>query len=150
MTIPGPNTVEDYQGPLPDGWTGGQSTMKWWRGKIMHLYKLVRPCAECGAEMRIDVSKAALIGTAKNAGLHLRRCAVCRARTKALNTSSRPQVEGESSAREVVAVEPQSADETLRSANATMKEELEGLYAQNRELRDRLAQYEPEPRMPWE
>lgn len=96
--------------------------------------------------MQIDVSRAALDGTAKNAGLHLRRCATCRARSKALNTSSRPHVEGESPA-QAVAI---SADETLRLANAAMKEELTGLYAQNRELREQLAKYEPELRMPWD
>jgi hypothetical protein len=141
-----PSATEDYQGPLPAGWTDGQSVTKWWRGKLMHLYALRRPCAECAAEMRIDVTRAALDGMAKNAGLHLKRCATCRARSKALNTVSRPHVEGEP---KHIVVEPLSADETLRMVNATMREELNGLYAQNRELRERLARYEPEPNMPW-
>lgn len=145
------NNIENYQGPLPEGWHGGQSTTKWWRGQIMHLYRLKRPCAECSAEMQIDVTKAALDGTAKNAGLHLKRCATCRARSKALGTTSRPHVEGESPrtiAERAIIAEP-VMPETAGTIIATMKEELTGLYAQNRELRERLAQYES-TRMPWE
>ena len=129
--------------PIAHPGAGGQSTTKWWRGRIMHLYRLARPCAECGAEMRIDVSKAALDGTAKNAGLHLKRCATCRARAKALGTTSRPQTEDKHAFS--VPVEPAMADTII----ATMKEELTGLYAQNKELRERLSKYEA-PRMPWE
>ncbi len=137
------NPLEDYTGPLPAGWKGGHAVSKWWRGKLMHLYTLRRPCAECGLEMRIDVTRGALIGAAKNAGLHLKRCATCRARDKALQTSSRPRVENEPPPRELV-----DADETLRAANATMRDELAALYALNKELRERLSRYEP--RMPWE
>lgn len=154
-----PNAIEDYQGELPDGWTGGQALTKWWRGALVHLYTLKKPCAECKGEMRIDVTKAALEGRAKNAGLHLKRCATCRARSRALNTSSRPHVEGEVKNPFVAtpAVEGSELDQ-LRTANATMKEELDGLYAQNRELRQRLEKYELAPamaavaagRMPWE
>lgn len=152
-------TTEDYTGELPDGWTGGQAFLKWWRGRFVHLYTLRRPCAQCGQEMRIDVSKAALDGTAKNAGLHLKRCAKCRAETKALKASSRPKVEGEPTPAALKHAFEASADETLRTANATMRAELEGLYAQNKELRERLAKYELAPameavanghRMPWE
>ncbi len=149
-------TTEDYTGPLPAGWTGGQHFPKWWRGRITHLYTLRKPCAECGGEMRIDVTKAALEGTAKNAGLHLKRCAVCRAKTQAAGTSSRPTVEGEQVRLEI---EPNDAEQ-LRTANATMREELKGLYAQNKELRARLSKYELQPameavanghaKMPWE
>lgn len=156
MIAPNP---EDYTGAMPAGWNGGQHLPKWWRGKIIHLYTLRRPCGQCGSEMRIDVTKAALEGKVKNAGLHLKRCKVCRAKAKALGTVSRPHVDGEELA--VVTV-----DEALRTANATMKEELEGLYAQNAvlrgeadELRQRLSKYELAPameavangtRMPWD
>lgn len=150
------NTVEDYQGELPDGWTGGQHFTKWWRGAYVHLYTLKKPCAQCGKEMRIDVTKAALEGKAKNAGLHLKRCAACRAASKALGSSSRPKVEGEEKHAFLPIVDNEL--EQLRTANATMKEELAGLYAQNRELRERLEKYELAPamaavaagRMPWE
>lgn len=141
-----PQPTEDYKLPLPAGWTGGKSTTKWWRNKIIHLYRLHRPCAQCGVEMRIDVTRAALDGTAKNAGLHLKRCPDCRAKLKGADTSSRPAVEG---------IQPgvfsNGGDEIemLRTANATMKEELAGVYAQNKELRERLLRYEPELKMPW-
>lgn len=151
------NAIEHWTGELPDGWTGGQQLTKWWRGKYVHLYTLRKPCAQCSREMRIDVSKAALEGTAKNAGLHLKRCKICRDAAKALRTNSRPHVEGEEQLTKPI--DPQTADEILRTANATMKEEIEGLYAQNKELRERLARYEMAPameavasgqRMPWE
>lgn len=154
------NPTDDWKGELPKGWTGGQALSKWWRGQIIRLYTLRKPCAQCGGEMRIDVTKAALEGTAKNAGIHLKRCATCRAKTKALNTSSRPHVEGEITkhALEQIPVDVLEVDQ-LRTANATMKEELKGLYAQNSALRERLAKYELAPameavasgqRMPWE
>ncbi len=158
MNTPTP-TTENYTGKLPAGWAGGHYFSKWWRGKIIHLYTLRKPCAECGSEMRIDVTKGAIEGTVKNAGLHLKRCAVCRAKTQAAGTSSRPTVEGEQVR---LVIEPNDAEQ-LRTANATMREELKGLYAQNKELRARLSRYELAPaleavagaangtkRMPWE
>lgn len=150
------NTVEDYAGPLPDSWTGGQHLTKWWRGQMVHLYTLRKPCAQCSGEMRIDVSKAALDGTAKNAGLHLTRCASCRAKAKALNTSSRPKIEGEPPPR---ALKQQALTPVEETTITTMKEELDGLYALNKELRVRLSKYELGPameavasgqKMPWE
>lgn len=146
---------EDYIGVLPAGWSGGSHLLKWWRGKMVHLYTLHKPCSECGAEMRIDVTKAALEGKVKNAGLHLKRCATCRSRSKALGTVSRPRVDGEAPGVLV------SVDEALRTTNATMKAELNGLYAEIRELRERLSKYELAPametlaangasKMPWE
>jgi hypothetical protein len=143
MTAP-----ENYNGRLPEGWTGGASFEKWWRGKLIHLYTLTKPCAQCGSEMRIDVTKGAIEGTAKNAGLHLKRCALCRGKLKALGTASRPTVAGQPSRREIANSMPELRNEALEAANATMKAELAGLYAQNKELRKRLAQYEP--KMPWE
>lgn len=151
-------TAEVYEGTLPLGWSGGQASIKWWRGKIMHLYTLYRACAECGAEMRIDVSKAALEGTAKNAGLHLKRCTTCRAKTRALGATSRPRVEGEVIPKHAFSAAPATDAETMRTANATMKEELAALYKTVGELRERLSKYELAPamaavangRMPWE
>lgn len=157
------NTVERYFGALPYNWTGGEAFSKWWRGKIVHLYTLKKPCAQCGGEMRIDVTRDAIDGKAKNAGLHLKRCETCRAATRALGTSSRPKTEGEPVLPAKKHALPEEAapatDEALRTANATMKEELEGLYAINKELRQRLSRYELGPameavangqRMPWE
>lgn len=144
------NVTEKYTGLMPAGWTGGQSMTKWWRGRHMHLYTLTRPCAECGNEMRIDVTKAALDGSAYNAGLKLRRCAKCRATTAALKTTSRPKVEGEAPPQQL----KEKADTTAAAMLATMKEEVSGLYAENKQLRTeadvlrmRLAKYELAPAM---
>ena len=135
--------LENYKGALPDGWKGGASVTKWWRGRIMHLYRLTRPCAECAAEMTIDVTKHALEGTAKNAGLHLKRCAICRARAKAIGTTSRPHVDGEPPARELI---KHAFGDTAETIIATLTAEVKGLYTQNKELRQRLAKYE---QFPW-
>lgn len=159
-------TEETYPGALPNNWTGGQSFTKWWRGNIIQLYTLKKPCGQCGAEMRIDVTRAALEGKAKNAGLHLKRCPKCRAETKARGTVSRPAVEGQELVHHEQPAPAVPMDvfdkaelETLRTANAVMKEELDALYVLNRDLRERLAKYELAPameavangqRMPWE
>jgi hypothetical protein len=152
------NLPEDYTGLMPEGWSGGKAIAKWWRGKIVLLYRVFRTCAECGNQMQIDVTKPALLGTVANAGLHLKRCPACRERAKSLGTNSRPKVAGDQpdAEREAQREIQKHAfyngvpDETLRIVNATMREELDGLYKLNRELRERLAKYEPEPKMPWE
>lgn len=138
--------TDNYQGPLPNGWSGGAPTAKWWRGKIVNLYRLTKPCGECGAEMVIDVTKHALDGTAKNAGLHLKRCASCRARAKEAGTTSRPHVNGEKPLPDMAkhAFDPDAA--TIIN---TLKAEVTGLYAQNKELRQRLERYEGEQKFPW-
>lgn len=120
----------DLTGLIPHGWAGGEAVTKWWRGKHLHLYRLRKNCAQCGKEMILDVTKAAIVGTAKNAGLHLTRCPQCRAVSKSEGGTSRPTTRSEP-----VQVVDDNELETLRSANATMKEELEGLYAQIKELR---------------
>ena len=141
-------TSEIYDGILPKGWTGGEASTKWYKGKLIHLYRLTRKCAQCGNEMRIDVTKQALEGTAKNAGLHLKRCSVCRARAKGERTSSRPRVEGEPSPRDLA--KQQAFTEEAATIIATLKAEVTGLYALNKELRQRLAKYEPqEQQFPW-
>lgn len=145
------NPNEDYNGPFPKGWTGGQHVTKWWQGKHVHLYTVRKPCAECRNIMEISVTKAALEGKVKNAGLHLARCQHCRAKTKALGISSRPKTDAppfEETPMIGIAAET-SVDESLRTANVTMKEEITALYAENKELRQRLAKYEA-PRMPWD
>lgn len=131
---------ETYTGTLPDGWSGGTPITKRFRGDFVHLYRLTRPCKSCGAEIKIDVTKRALDGEAKNAGLLLKNCTTCRADRKnggvgSRGGTSRPQVETAGGA------------EHLVTANATMKQELVGVYAENRELRARLAKYELQPAM---
>lgn len=127
----------DLTGLIPYGWTGGEAVTKWWRGKHLHLYRLRKNCAQCGKEMILDVTKAAIAGTAKNAGLHLTRCPQCRNASKAEGGTSRPTTRSEFTT-------PTNDNEldALCTANATMKEELKGLYIQIKELRERLAGYE--------
>jgi len=160
-------TAEAENKPLtaPNGWVIEGAIQKWWRGKHVRLYRLHKPCGECGAEMQIDVTRNAVEGKAKNAGLKLTRCAGCRARATAMNVSSRPKVNGEpvNPRQHTFTVSPLELQELdqLRTANATMKEELAGLYAENRTLRATLAKYElapataavangAAPKMPWE
>ena len=125
----------DLTGLIPHGWAGGEAVTKWWRGKHLHLYRLRKNCAQCGKEMILDVTKAAIAGTAKNAGLHLTRCPQCRNASKEEGGTSRPTTRSE-----FTPVSDNAELETLRSANATMKEELEGLYVQLKELRQQLGQ----------
>ncbi len=127
-------TQENFEGQLPEGWNGATPVTKRWNGDFVHLYRLTRPCKTCGNEIRIDVTKRALQGSVKNAGLLLKNCVNCRTARKnggagSRGGTSRPQVE-------VVDAEP------LRTMVTTMKEELTGLYAENKELRARLAKYE--------
>jgi hypothetical protein len=153
------NAVVDYTGPLPAGWTGGAAKSKWWRGKTVHLYTLKKPCAQCGKEMSIDVTRSAIEGTAKNAGLKLKRCQHCRSNDPPAN--SRPLAKGPPPMREPEPAPP-GIEEQYRTTIATMTEELNALHAMNRELRERLAKYElpealramangaPVHKMPWE
>lgn len=123
-----------YDKPLPEGWSGGDPVTKYWGGNYVHLYRVTRPCATCGAEISLHVTKGALDGSKKNAGLLLRNCPKCRAERKAGGVGSR----GGRSRPVAEVATPAAVDntelETLRTANATMKEELEGLYAQLKEL----------------
>lgn len=132
-----------YDKPLPEGWQGGAPVTKYWGGSYVHLYRLTRACATCTAEISLDVTKGALDGTKKNAGLLLRNCPKCRAERKAGGVGSRGgrsrPVAGDAPAQ---AVADTTELEALRAAVVTMKEELEGLYAQNKELREQLAQHE--------
>jgi hypothetical protein len=139
-------THPKYDGELPDGWQGGEPVTKYWNGDYIHLYRVMRPCATCGAEISLDVTKKALDGTKKNAGLLLRNCPKCRAERKAGGVGSRGgksrPVAGDPPGHVVAS----SADvteelERLRTANATMKEELDGLYVLLKELR----QQQPTP-----
>jgi hypothetical protein len=153
-----------YEGQLPDGWQRGEPVTKYWNGDYIHLYRVVRPCATCGAEISLDVTRKALEGTKKNAGLLLRNCPKCRAERKAGGPGSRGgksrPAAGDAPVVVQTAIPAEMTEELerLRTANATMKEELEGLYTQLKELRERPG--EPEllqkshsennVKMPWE
>jgi len=122
-----------YDGELPEGWQGGVPVTKYWNGDYIHLYRVSRTCASCQAEISLDVTKKALEGKAKNTGLLLRNCPECRKARKAGGVGSRG---GKSRPVAVAGAEAAAAPvadgaelDALRTANATMKEELEGLYA---------------------
>lgn len=151
------NVIAPYVGILPEGWLGGEGVTKRWRNEFIHLYRVHRPCKTCGTEIRIDVTKRALEGFSKNAGLLLRNCPSCREQRKAGGVGSR----GGTSRPVADALEAvQAPAETAQMMIETMKAELDGLYEVNRELRDRLAQYElpafmraakeKSKKMPWE
>ena len=135
-----------YNGQLPDGWNGGAPVTKYWNGDYIHLYRVTRPCANCGAEISLDVTKKALDGSKKNAGLLLRNCPKCRAERKAGGVGSRGGKSRPVAGDAPVAAAPNEELAALRTMVATMKEDLEGLYVQNRELRERLS----DVKMPWE
>ena len=128
------NEKTKYDGPMPEGWHGGDPVTKRWRGDFLHLYRVTRPCATCGAKISLDVSRRALEGKAKNVGLLLRNCPTCRADRKAGGTgsrggTSRPVVDGPA---------PENAHQILE----TMKAELNAAYDHIRELSARLSKYE--------
>jgi hypothetical protein len=135
-----------YDSELPEGWQGGNPVTKYWNGNYIHLYRVTRCCASCQAEISIDVTKQALDGTKKNAGLLLRNCPKCRAARKAGGVGSRGGTSRPTAGEPVQAPAVDTAVneelERLRTANATMKEELDGLYVQLKELREQIARHE--------
>lgn len=170
------NVIEPYLGPLPEGWFGGQPTTKFWRNQFMHLYRVQRNCASCGAEITLDVTKAALEGTKQNAGLKMKNCPACRHKRRHGGPGSRggtsrpvidselmpdmreetpaPAVHQDAQPNVVVHVE---TDLTLMAKIKTMTEEMDGLYAQIKELREQLAKYDlpsamkqQAEKMPWQ
>lgn len=157
-------TVEPFEGELPEGWSGGEAVTKFWNGKFLHLYRVRRPCKTCQAEIRIDVTKAALQGFKKNAGLLLRNCPTCREARKAGGVGSRgggsrPVAEGGGTPPakpETIIVGVSDELERLRNINHSLEQEVDGLNMLLREANGRLAQYELQPalqaanRMPWE
>lgn len=140
----------DFTGLIPFGWHGGEAVTKWWRGKFIHLYRLRKPCAQCQKEMVLDVTKAAIMGQAKNAGLHLVRCQACRERTPR-DVTSRPTVLP-TSADAPEPITPTAAKnmsdelQALRSWQAIVKEEvaeLDALRKENYELKIRFGLIKP-------
>ena len=107
------------------GWEVGEQVSKWWRGRFVSLYRLRKSCAQCGRGMVIDVTKAAIAGTAKNAGLHIVRCEECRNAARSEGATSRPVVLGSAP---TAPTDVNAELEQLRMANKIMKEELDGFY----------------------
>src|SRR5437868_13201993 len=103
-------------------WTRGPSgpqTIKTASGKMRtyaNLAEFKRPCATCGELFSIYVTPKIAAGHADSNSFGLKNCEKHR-RNRSLADSDEL--------------------ETLRTANATMREELEGLYAQVQELRGR-------------
>lgn len=148
----------DWASGLLAGWKYDKPVNKWFQGQFRHAHRITRPCPTCAETIVLDVTTKALEGKATNHGLALRRCKKCRTALKAgpeayavrkAEVAGAPATERvEAAAKpEVVTIAPvDSAElESLRTAVATMKDELDGLYAQNKELRERLAAYELAP-----
>ena len=103
-------------------WTKGSSGPQVLKGKTYaNLVEFTRPCATCSKPFSIFVTAKIANGHADSNSFGLKNCEEHR-RNKS----------------------PADLSETdrLRTANATMKEELDGLYDTVRDLRERLAKYE--------
>lgn len=136
-----PSTVDWTQGPLA-GWTYDKPVSKWFQGGFRNVHRLTRTCPTCSGPIVLDVTEKALRGEAQNHGLALRRCKTCRKALKAGPTVYAEHKAQVAPAAPVVIVEGSAELASLRAANATMKEELTGLYDTVRELREQLAKYE--------
>lgn len=135
-----PSTVDWTAGPLA-GWTYDKPVQKWFQGGFRNVHRLTRTCPTCSGPIVLDVTEKALRGEAQNHGLALRRCKACRKALK--DPVAYAAVKAQAAAvAPVVIVEGSQQNNELRMANATMKEELTGLYAVVAELRERLAKYE--------
>lgn len=144
----------DLTGLIPFGWNGGEAVTKWWRGKYIHLYRLRKDCAQCGKEMVLDVTKAAITGTAKNAGLHLTRCPGCREASKSEGGTSRPRTAGEPETATAAPVAESGELESLRAQNEmflksiqTLQAQIQPLKAEIHALKTELAQFKLGPAM---
>jgi hypothetical protein len=144
-------TKFDWTTGLLAGWTYDKEVNKWFQGAFRHAHRLTRPCPTCSETIVLDVTTKALEGNATNHGLALRRCKTCRKALKAGpqayavrkaavadNPAPAPAQAAAPAPQVASAVPPEIMQEleTLRTVNATMKEELEGLYMQIKELRD--------------
>lgn len=145
-------TKLDWVSGLLAGWTYDKEVNKWFQGAFRHAHRLTRPCPTCSGVIVLDVTTKALEGKATNHGLALRRCKACR---KALKAGPQAYAERKAAVAEAHPEPPTAAPvqsavvavaagmsqistaelEMLRTANITMKEELDGLYMQLRELR---------------
>lgn len=138
-------TKLDWATGLLAGWTYDKEVNKWFQGAFRHAHRLIRHCPTCSDTIVLDVTAKALEGKATNHGLALRRCKACR---KALKAGPQAYAVRKEAVADKPALPVQMAPvaagmsqistdelETLRTVNATMKEELEGLYMQLKELR---------------
>lgn len=137
------------------GWTYEKPVNKWFQGAFRHAHRLTRACPTCSEAIVLDVTTKALENRATNHGLALRRCKKCRVALKAgpetyaarkaeTATVLKPEVIVVAAPVQTPLITAQELDE-LRMANATMKEELDYLYAYGKEMREKLAAYELGP-----
>jgi hypothetical protein len=108
-----------------DGWERQIGTVEIDNGKgktYRNMVRFIRPCATCGEAFEIHVTESCADGAAHNSSFGLRNCAKHRMKMT-------PSGDG-------------SEIERLRMANSIMKQELDYLYASERELKARLAKYE--------
>ena len=113
------------------GWdrVPGTTTIDNGKGKqYRNMVRYERPCAACGERFGVYVTQSTADGEARNSSFGLRNCE--KHRMKMVSAGSGGSIE------EV---------NKLRSANTTMKAELEGLYVVIKELREQLAKYELAP-----
>lgn len=119
----------DPTGSTVNGWKVGEQIKKWWRGSFVTLYRVAKPCAQCGREMDMAITRDAIIGKTKNSGLHLSRCQDCRTTTKPTVAMSRPMV------REGAPINTDASEvERLRAINKTMQQEIDCLNEYVRDL----------------
>jgi hypothetical protein len=160
--------AENWTKELPNGWRGGEAVTKWWRGSMLHLYRLRKPCAQCSNEMVIDVTAAALSGDAKNAGLLLQRCQNCRAASKGgtsrprtdklavvtpqatvqgIDVAEHAQVKAERDEYAEGIAEQMTRCGVLQRKHDALFAELQIVKAENATLRNKFALYELQPAM---
>ena len=127
--------------PSKDGWVHDRDHEKITLGKKQYrnMEEWSRPCGICAEKFSIFV-RTNNNGTV-NSSFGLRTC---------------KQHRGEKITGGIVAAD-MPAMETLKMANKCMTEELDGLYAENKDLKTRLARYELQPameaaqnKMPWD
>lgn len=111
-----------YESELPDGWTGGLPVTKYWRGDYIKLYRVTRTCASCSSEISIDVTKKALQGKSKNAGLLLRNCPDCRDARRAGGVGSRGGTSRPTVAEPVAKVASAPASDEVKKLKARVEE----------------------------
>jgi hypothetical protein len=128
----------DWKSDLLAGWTYVEPTTRWFQGHFRSAHRIARTCPTCTETIVLEVTTKALRGEAKNHGLALRRCKKCR---DALKQGKATYALHKAEAA-ITGQPTQPPDEKTAMANRVMKEELEGLYAENKELRNRLAKYE--------
>jgi len=153
MTNFDPTKHDWAAGPLA-GWTYVQPVNKWFQGQFRHAHRLTRSCPTCTETIVLDVTTKALEGKAINHGLALRRCKKCRLALKAgpqayaerkaeVIAAAHAVVQPVAPAQPAITPDVAAELETLCTMVATMKEELTGLYAQNKELRKQLTGQQP-------